>query len=110
MNYWSADTKLGGKTKRKVGNNTYLVRLGPEEIGLKLHYTFIVRFFLNGDVILNSGGWRTVTTKARINEFAEGVSVYQKDWLWFAVVNKIVLPFHDGMIYNIETGHKGANQ
>lgn len=51
-------------------------------IGVRLHNTYIVRFHENGTVTLHTGGYRTVTTKERINKFVRG-RVWQKDWEWF---------------------------
>lgn len=39
-------------------------------IGIKLHQTVVVKFYKDGRVQLNSGGWQTVTTRERINCYA----------------------------------------
>lgn len=54
---------------RKIGNNTYVERRG-EDIAVKLHNTDVVTYRPDGSITLDSGGWRTVTTKARMNEFS----------------------------------------
>jgi hypothetical protein len=59
----------------------------PEErkvIAVRLHSTHIVKFYEDGRVTLHTGGWRTVTTKDRINEFITG-RVYQKNHDWYYV-------------------------
>jgi hypothetical protein len=54
---------------------------------------------LAGDVVtLKTGGWKSRTTKVRMNQFsnnfASGVfSVYQKDYQWLVSVNGQTLPF-----------------
>lgn len=51
---------------------------------IKLYATDILQF--KGDkIILSSGGYKTVTTKTRINEFLQdkGFKVYQKKGEWF---------------------------
>lgn len=74
---------LAGRESVRLGNNTYLENLpGLQFIGVRLHNTYIVRFHYNGQITLHSGGWRTVTTKDRINEFISG-RVYQKRGVWF---------------------------
>jgi len=88
MNYETADSQLQGRNKlsRKVGNNTYLIRnsgVPGDSIHLKLHDTYIITWYADGRVELNSGGWRTVTTKARMNEFLEGYSISQSKGQWF---------------------------
>lgn len=35
----------------------------------------------NGKEMFSDGGWRSVTTKSRLN--AAGCYVYQKNWAWF---------------------------
>lgn len=43
------------------------------------------------DVLLNTGGWKTVTTKLRMNQFAREYGlpyhVYQKDYVWYVSAN-----------------------
>ena len=83
-----AQLALKGKQSRKLGNNTFLEDLpGLQFIGVRLHNTYIVRFHYNGKVTLHTDGWRTVTTKDRINEFVSG-RVYQKNHVWFYVGHK----------------------
>lgn len=64
------------------------------------HDTIVVRF--NAHVIvLNSGGWRTLTTKTRMNQtanqFALGFSVFQRAGEWFVTHNDKTVPFVDCM-------------
>jgi len=75
-------------------------------IVVRYHNTDVVKF--NADkVILNSGGWQTVTTKVRMNQaanqFGLGYYVYQKNHIWY-VNTQTVGPnfqltrfFEDGM-------------
>ena len=50
---------------------------------LRYHETDIVTRKPNGALILNSGGWKTPTTKARINgELPRGMDIYQDKGLW----------------------------
>jgi len=53
------------RRKRKLANNTWLHDSG-DSISVCFHSTFIVNFY-PGSVTLNSGGWRTLITKERIN-------------------------------------------
>jgi len=69
MTFTQAREKLGNRTSRKVANNTYLVDLGGY-IGLRLHGTIIVSYHPDQTKVF-TGGWRTVTTKARINEMTK---------------------------------------
>lgn len=67
----SGRTLIGGQKARKIGNNTFAVDRG-DHVAIRLHSTDIMRFYPDGSVALDSGGWRTVTTKARFNEYLPG--------------------------------------
>jgi hypothetical protein len=85
MNYAEAVSMVHGKTKqkaRKIGNNTYAEIESDNSVSVRLHGTAVVRFYPNGLVKLNSGGWRTSTTKNRINKYSP-VKVYQKKYEWY---------------------------
>jgi hypothetical protein len=86
-----------GKTNRKtrkIGNNTYAEIEYDNSVSIRLHGTSVVRFYPNGLVKLNSGGWRTSTTKDRINKYSP-VSVYQKNFEWFL---RDHTPFEDNIL------------
>lgn len=65
------DAQLQGRCaeSRKVDNHTHLKRRGPDAIAVCLHQTDILTFNRNGSIVLNTGGWQTVTTRDRINDF-----------------------------------------
>ena len=73
---------LSQTRKRKLANNTYLNCNEDGTFGVRLHTTEIVTYQENGDITLNSGGWRTVTTKARINDFVDWY-LYQDAGVWY---------------------------
>lgn len=72
--YADLDAKLTGRCSqsRKVANNTYLERRPEGDIAVRLHATDVVTFHPDGTATLNSGGWLTVTTKSRINDYLPG--------------------------------------
>ncbi len=82
--YHALATYLGKKDARSLAHNTMVVRVDDQFIGVILHHTRIVTFDLDGNVTLNSGGYHTVTTKQRINQFLRphGWSVEQKRYEW----------------------------
>jgi hypothetical protein len=85
MTYAEAVSMVHGKTnrkERKIGNNTYAEIEYDDSVSVRLHGTAVVRFYPNGTVKLNSGGWRTSTTKDRINKYSP-VKVYQKKYEWY---------------------------
>jgi len=69
--------------KRKLKNNTYIVKTGEDCYGIKFHRTIILSFSRDGWAF-HTGGYFTKTTKARLNEFMpSGYCVSQKDFTWF---------------------------
>jgi hypothetical protein len=99
--------RLASTKKRKIDNNTYLsvqVTIDQETVyHIKLHSTHIITYFPNGEVELNSGGWRTSTTKNRMNEYAPvGISQYRG--LWTVRYDGKDYPYADGMVINTSTG------
>lgn len=85
LDYTTASAHLTGRnhTSRKIANNTYLQRRG-DSIAVRLHATDILTLHPNGDIVLDTGGWTTVTTKARFNEFLpRGFSVHSEKGVWY---------------------------
>lgn len=69
QSWQDADTFLSGgrsKSDRPIANNTRVVRRG-DDIAVRLHATDVVTFGQDGAITLDSGGWRTMTTKDRMN-------------------------------------------
>lgn len=89
-------TKLGTKATTVSGkwiDDIY-------ETVVTYYSTEIVRF-TSQRIILNSGGYRTMTTKARMNQasyqFALGYDVYQQNGEWFVEFSGKIYDFEDGM-------------
>lgn len=66
---------------RPVARNTRLYKRG-EDYAIQLHETDVVTFHTDGTVTLNSGGWRTMTTKDRINSFSPA-RLFAENGLWY---------------------------
>ncbi len=85
------ETARDKKKGKPIGNNTRLHRGTCTYIGNICYCAYEIR--LHGNLImiihkdrieLLDGGWRTVTTKARLNEhLPQGFYVFQKNWEWF---------------------------
>jgi hypothetical protein len=91
---------LGGRTRRKIALNTYLINHGPA-IAVRLHQTDVVTAWPDGKIMVDSGGWNPqghqsnpwnnrqasgVTTKDRINaNLDSGWQLYQQQgrWYWY---------------------------
>lgn len=88
MNYQEASDKLGNKDKRRLRErNTYLLREDNafgDIFYVRYHATNILAFLPDGSVKVNNGGWYTVTTKQRLNEYLPyGYRISQRKGQWF---------------------------
>lgn len=79
--YTQLMTKLGNREKRKLGNNTYLEKRGETKLAIRLHATDVL-LFEPDKVTVQTGGWRTLTTKDRINSYAP-CTIYQAKGQWY---------------------------
>lgn len=76
------------------------------------HGTEVVKYdFNNGLLVLDTGGWFTNTTKARMNQASNqydlGFTVYQKDYNWFVEFDTgEVIPFNGSSNLVIDTEFK----
>ena len=92
-----------------VGTHKTSIRTDDEHTIIRYHDTDVVKF--NSDyIILNSGGWETVTTKRRMNQTSEqyglGFHVFQKDYIWYVSTGNQTISFVDGMTIEQETTYK----
>lgn len=77
-------SKGRNKDDRPIANNTRVIRRSPTTIAIKLHNTDVLTFFENDSIQLNTDGWKTVTTKDRINRFLpDGMYVYSERSVWY---------------------------
>ena len=64
------------------------------------HSTPVVKI-TDDEIILNSGGWLTATTKRRMNQaslqYNLGFSVYQVNFSWYVDYKEDTIPFEDGL-------------
>jgi len=90
------------QTSRISRNNTEIKSVEGGRV-VTLHYTDIVKVNDDGTVVLNSGGWKTSTTKTRINQVATewdlGFSVYQQNYVWYVDIGGKPRRFLDGMVF-----------
>lgn len=87
-----ADTRRA----RKLANNTYLVERDDGGLGIRLHSTEVVIYYPDR-IVLNSGGWQTVTTKERMNRFSP-IRVWSDKGVWYAF-NGVTVPYADGITF-----------
>jgi len=84
-----------GQTQRVSGVATSIRQEGADTV-IRYHATDVVRFNARR-IILDTGGWRTSTTKARMNQAANqyglGYCAYQKDFAWYVEYQGKTLPY-----------------
>ena len=74
---------------KPLGNNTFKVTYPNGERAIRYHHTDIITYKVNGDIVLNSGGWLTSTTKDRMGHLNEtGYSIQQSNKVWYLVNRK----------------------
>jgi hypothetical protein len=70
----------------KVDNNTLLVRdVRDNTIAVKFHNTDIMTVHQDDTLIVDNGGWQTVTTLARLNDWLPsgwGLYTHKGTWYW----------------------------
>jgi hypothetical protein len=94
---------------RQHGIGTHKTTVARDALGtvnVTYHQTIVAKQFKNGAIELSSGGWRTVTTKRRMNQalrtWGSRYLVYQRKGNWYVRTwqNAIEEPraFIDGML------------
>jgi hypothetical protein len=87
LSYHEAQTMMaraqdrGYGARRKLQNNTYLHARSNGDYAVRLHSTDVVTIHADGTYSLNTGGWETVTTKDRINNYGPA-RVYSHRGTW----------------------------
>lgn len=115
MTHSTAVSKIRGKTnrsRRKLGNNTWGVIHGNGDVGIILHKTEIVTIHADGSYTLNTGGWRTYTTRGRMSEYTPFVlsgkcrtrSWDSGEWTvgYHNGETRTELPYHDGIRVSLD--------
>lgn len=85
MKYEDLLKMLKKRETKKLANNTYIVRKEANVLAIRLHSTDILTYHPDGRIVVDSGGYKRVTTKARINEYLGGgrPSISQRQGVWY---------------------------
>ena len=96
-NYMYYNNLLQGRNhkSKKLANNTYAERCS-DSINIILYNTDIIKYFPDGRIVLDSGNYKTVTTKDRINQFSP-VDIRQEKSKWYIMYNDRESVFYDGI-------------
>ena len=99
-NYNELDQFLGKKEDRPYGNNTRVQRRG-DKIAIKYHDTDIMLFSEN-EISMDCQGWRTSTTKTRLNDnLPSPWYVYQEKNQWYLRNGENTYVFEDGITIHL---------
>lgn len=102
MTYEQALHQLSSRDSMRLpGRSTYLIRICYRSIGLRYRGTFVVKWWADGRVQLDSGGWRTPTTKKRMTQYSD-FTVFQHHYRWYVCRTADwangTMPFTDRMV------------
>jgi hypothetical protein len=77
--YQDTEVFLGAEPSRRLAHNTWVVRRGAG-IAIRLYATDILTYYPDGTFKANTGGYSTLTTMRRMNQFGpRGWWFYRKD-------------------------------
>ena len=78
-----ADSARDATKGRVVAYNTVVIRVSPDVVAVRHHYTNIVTFHADGRIYLTTGGWKSATTKAQIHScLGRRAALSQKNNTW----------------------------
>lgn len=111
MNYVDAVDLLarGRSGRKKIGNNTWLEKREGDVLALRLHGTDVVTLCPDGQIVLDSGGWKTVTTKDRLNSLSPA-RIHSEQGIWYVTYRDRVYVFKDGMVLHPDGTVTGAGE
>ena len=97
--YNEASEHLGNRLTCKIDHNTYLSRVFIGRVSVLFYGHPIIFYWHNGEIDVSACGYRTYTTKDRLNKFLPpGFSVYQRKHQWYLSRAYMPREFWDGMI------------
>ena len=83
---------------KKLGNNTFEIAYPSQVKAIRYHHTDVITYQVNGDIILDSGGWLTPTTKERMNSHLPAQwRINQINKVWYLANNSHSYTFKDGI-------------
>lgn len=104
LSYFKCQSILKSRPSCPLGHNTSLTREG-DVIYVVYHRTRILAYRLDGSIIADCNGFRTNTTKDRLNYLA-GVRVWQKNYVWYVGPGKF--EFYDGVNLGVPRNEREA--
>ena len=93
---------LGTKSFKRLCHKTNIKVNYNLSIGISFWSTNIITIYPSGTLELNTSGYRTLTTKRRLNQLTPyRFNIYQRDFIWYAEdANGDITEFVDGLKIN----------
>lgn len=83
------------KTKGKpIGRNTRLIQVANNCYGIRFHNTTIMYIFKHNEYQYHTGGYYTVTTKQRMNQYGP-IIIWSVKGQWYARYKDETIPYFD---------------
>jgi hypothetical protein len=101
----SAKNKASGKP---IANNTRIVKR-DNALAIRLHETDVLTIHPDNSVTYNTGGWKTVTTKERLNSYGPA-RIYSNRGTWLLSVAGKEYVFADGLTISADGNVSGAGE
>ena len=99
--------------QNKIGTGHTTVKTDKAGITTVTFWNTDIVYFSKEVIMLNSGGYRTATTKTRMNQasnqFNLGYTVAQENYKWYVYFMDRKFVFEDGMILNRNPKGKQSN-
>lgn len=92
----------GIKKSKFIGCNTLEVQYEDGRKAIRYHYTDVITTYPDGNTVLTTGGWKTVTTKERLNSYTP-LCVSSEKGVWYVYGDNLdKTPFEDEMVFDSE--------
>lgn len=88
---------------KQIARNTWQHTTPEGVVVTRLHLTDIAKQYPNGKVEFNSGGYRSLVTKERMDGIG-GYRIFQNKGVWYVSTgewdnpNRVAVPFYDGIV------------
>lgn len=82
---WDNCAEVAKGRRRKLENNTYLRELGDNIFAIRLHATDIVTYHPDGTVVIDSGGWHSMTTADRVTRYSP-INMFRRQYKMYVNV------------------------
>lgn len=104
QSYYKAQSILKGRDERKIANNTRLIKQSEDSISIRHWSTDIITFYQDGRILIDTNGYHTVTTIARLNAYLPRYRIGSDrgSMVIYDSETGVDYEYNDGMIINAD--------